>query len=122
MTTKAGSRAVQIDTRLSDLFQTRRRDAENGTEQREPDFPVVSPETWSWLDQFKAVTEQQEEDAKLEEIEARSTFKVRKEECRPFWAPEDSKKTEAIWKMSKQVLAKDCMKQRKASLRKTGKP
>lgn len=121
MTTTTGSRAVQIDNRLSDLFQTRRRDAENGTEQREPDFPVASPETWSWLDQFKAVTEQQEEDAKLEEINARSTFKVRKEECRPFWAPEDSKKTEAIWKMSKPVLAKDCMKQRKASLRKTGK-
>lgn len=121
MTTTAGSRGVQIDNRLSDLFQTRRRDAENGIEQRDRDIPAASPDTSSWLDQFKAVTEQLEEDAKLEEVNSRSTFKVRKEECRPFWAPEDFKKTEAMWKKSKPVLAKDCMKQRKASLRKTGK-
>ena len=113
-------REVQIDNRLSDLFQSRR----NRTEE-EQDETAVSPEPdnqgFSWLEQFKVANDQEVAQAEKDAISARATFKVKKSECNPFWAPADSKRTNSIWKKSKPILAKDCMKQRKAALRKTVK-
>ena len=114
-------RAVKIDNRLSDLFQTRRQEAEAGTLVPEVSESIAVDYATSWLDQFKAAAVEDSVEAQHESISVVTTFRVKKSECRPFWAPSDTKQTNAIWKKSKLVLAKDCLKQRKAALRKTAK-
>ena len=116
------SSAVDIDNRLTDLFQSRRKKAAESTDYqtREPEVQIQAQDL-SWLSQFQvAVTpipsRSQESESSVNVI---STYRVSRSDTRPFWAPSDVKATTQLWKRTRSLLTKDCQKQRKAAIRKT---
>ena len=110
--------AVQIDTRLSDLFFARRRGDVVEEPEAEQTISNDNSQSLDWLTQFQPA-EAPDADMGDTSISVLSTFHVKRSSVRPFWAPEDSKAVRSTWKKSKSILAKDCQKQRKAALRKT---
>ena len=111
--------AVQIDTRLSDLFFARRR---GEVTDESPEEPVASADLSTgveWLTQFQSISDSNTKAVDSPNISVVSTFQVKRSNVRPFWAPEDIKLVRSSWKKSKSMLMKDCQKQRKAALRKT---
>jgi hypothetical protein len=116
------NRSVQIDHRLSDLFHNRRKGTEGKDFEDLPFSTGMSDEPSlgdSWLEQLKLINSKESKAAEIQSMNARATFKVSKSECRPFWAPADSKRVNILWKTTKVSLSKDCVKQRKAAIRRT---
>ena len=121
--------SVEIDNRLTDLFNSRKAGA-TATEAEEPDFvaeevrneaPVT--EVLSWFSQFQTAVGAPVEKRLQGAPETSSSdivayFTVDRSTVKPFWATENTKKTIATWMNAKSALAKDCQKQRKAAIRK----
>ena len=114
---------VEIDSRLSDLFQSRKREAQEGTNVNveEECKGSLDQQGLSWLSNFKTVIpgDMKEHESSSARLDVISTYRVPRGEVRPFWASDDKKSMVESWKKSRIVLARDCHKQRKAAVRKT---
>jgi hypothetical protein len=120
---KAAQPAVEIDNRLTDLFQSRR-EATSTKEVGVADSAEVPTQEGgsggdSWLTQFKQSLGITDAAANTQTKHSSSTYWIEEYDVRPFWVSEDVKVISALWKRNKTALAKDCQKQRKAALRKT---
>ena len=111
--------AVQIDTRLSELFVSRRKAQDGSVSVCEENSDAVPSSENSWLLNFAAPPDPEEDQPSESVLGLTSTFVVNKADVRPFWRPKNVKAMTQIWLKSKAALSKDCQKQRKAALRKT---